>query len=377
MLVLPTPVQTPVPVLPSDVAIVDDAPSLATVATTGARLRLRRAPEASAAVLTMLPPLTQLTVTGHTSDNAWLRVTLPNGEGGWVMAQWVTAGAGSTPQLALPTPAPQLVVRQPNGAWQPLLQDGLVKPEPYLRNFTSRAVEIYRAGLAQGNLPNVFALVGDSNTATTLFFDGFDRGAYNLGDYAYLDETVRYFQGSFRFDSAAAIIGINTTRMVQAGKADPARCGADESPMQCEYRLKRPSVALILIGTNDRAIWQDFDANYRPLIEQTIARGIVPVLLTKNDDIESEYGAPPDYINNVIRNLSAEYGVPLLDVKEAMSALELPNNGMQPDGYHYNFPRGGSTTAFTGENMRYGFTIRNLTALQALDAVRRLIIAHP
>ncbi len=325
----------------------------------------------------MLPPLTQLTVNARTTDDAWLRVQLPNGEAGWVMAQFVSAGGVSEiAQLALPTPQP--IIQQPGGggAWQPLLQDGLVRPEPYLRNFTARAVEIYRDGLTKGNNPNAFALVGDSNTATTLFFDAFDRGAYSLGDYAYLDETIRHFQGAFKIDSAAAIIGINTTRMVQAGRADPARCSANESPMQCEYRLKRPSVALILIGTNDRTIWQDFEGNYRPLIEQTIARGIVPMLLTKGDDIETGYGAPPEYINEVIRRLSAEYGVPLLDVKQAIGMFGLPNNGMQPDGFHYNFPRNGSTTSFTGENMRYGFTIRNLTALQALDAVRRLVMSR-
>ena len=360
----------------SNAAVVIEAtPSAVTVATTGARLRLRRAPSANAPVLTMLPPLAQLTVTGRTNDNFWLRVQLADGEQGWVMAQFVSAGgADAAPQIAQPTPAPQLVVKQPSGAWQPLLQDGLARPEPYLRNFTTRAVEIYRDGLTKGNNPNAFALVGDSNTATTLFFDAFDRGGYALGNYGYLEDTVRHFKGSFALNSAAAIIGINTTRMTQAGRADPARCAASESPMQCEYRLKRPSVALILIGTNDRSIWQDFDGNYRPLIEQTIARGIVPVLLTKGDEAETEYGAPAETINNAIRRLSDEYGVPLLDVKQAIAVFGPPNNGLQPDGIHYNFPKGGSTTAFTGDNLRYGFTIRNLTALQALDAVRRLVI---
>jgi LysM repeat protein len=352
------------------VQVIETAPRQVVVSTTGARLRLRRAPGASAQVLTMLPPATQLTVNARTQDDAWLRVQLPDGETGWVMAQFVSDGSS----IAIVPPTPQPVVRQSSGAWQPLLLDGLVRPEPYLRNFTARAIEIYRDGLSKGNNPRAFALVGDSNTATTLFFDAFDRNAYSLGDFAYLEETVQHFKGSFTNNSAAAIIGINTTRMMQTGRGDPARCLPSESPMQCEYRIKRPSVALILLGTNDRTIWQDFEANYRPIIEHTIARGIVPVLLTKGDDIEVDYGAPPDSINDAIRRLSDEYGVPLLDVKQAIAILGLPNNGMQPDGFHYNYPKGGSTTSFTGENLRYGFTIRNLTALQALDAVRRLVM---
>jgi hypothetical protein len=33
-----------------------------------------------------------------------------------------------------------------------------------------------------------------------------------------------------------------------------------------------------------------------------------------------------------------------------------------------------ATTAFTPENLKYGYTVRNLTALQALDAIWRLVI---
>jgi hypothetical protein len=40
----------------------------------------------------------------------------------------------------------------------------------------------------------------------------------------------------------------------------------------------------------------------------------------------------------------------------------------------YNAPPNGQSIYFTGDNLKYGYTIRNLTALQALDAVRRLII---
>lgn len=367
--VVPRPNAPPTPVT---LQVIEVEPRAAQVATVGARLRLRREPSDQGHVMSMLSPLTPLQITARTSDDAWFRVRLPDGATGWVMAQFIGA-PGDVAQIAAPTPSPQIAAA-PLAAAQPLPASDLPRPEAYLRGFTDRMRAIVQAGLAQGNNPNAFALVGDSNTATTLFFDAFDRGAYNLGEYGYLEDTIRHFHGSFRMNSAAAIIGINTTRMLQPGRAKSEQCSPAESPLDCEYRLKRPSVALILIGTNDRSIWQDFERNYRPLIENTLARGIVPVLITKGDDIEITYGAPPGYMNGVIERLSQEYGVPLLDLKQAIAQFGLPNGGMQADGYHYNFPPDGRTADFTGDRLRYGFTLRNLTALQALDAVRRLIL---
>ena len=156
-------------------------------------------------------------------------------------------------------------------------------------------------------------------------------------------------------------------------RADPAKCQAGESPLLCEYRRKRPSVALILIGTNDTMNWKAFEANLRPIIETTIALGIVPVLLTKGDDLEStKYQGPAGYMNSVIERLSQEYGVPLLDLHQVNT--KLPNSGFGSDGFHFNTPPDGRTAFFTRDHMDYGYTIRNLTALQMLDAVRRLIL---
>ena len=144
-------------------------------------------------------------------------------------------------------------------------------------------------------------------------------------------------------------------------------------PLACEYRVNKPSVALILLGTGDQHSWQGFEARYRTVIEYTIKQGIVPVLMTKADDLESkEDTAPVGFTNDTIRRLALEYDIPLLDLRQAVEPL--PNLGCGPDGFHYNSPPDGQTTTFDSAHLTYGFNMRNLTALQALDALRRYVL---
>lgn len=324
----------------------------ARVAADADRLRLRESPSTDATIIAHLAALTPLTILQHSTDNAWLEVALSNGVRGWVMAQYIDTGKTTS-----------------------LAAEALPVQEPYLSGFTTRAREIFQLGQSMGNHANVFAVVGDSNSASALYLEPFDQGYYDLGDYGYLKDTITYFKGSFTFTTAAAVVGFDTLKLMDPARADAAKCEAGESPLVCEYRRKRPAVALILIGTNDTMNWQHFEANLRPIIETTIAKGIVPVLFTKGDDLEStKYHAPAGYINAIIERLSREYSVPLLDLHQV--SIKLPNSGFGSDGFHFNVPPDGRTAFFTGDHMNYGYTIRNLTALQMLDAVRRLILTN-
>jgi LysM repeat protein len=343
---------------PAPMVIVDTSPTVVWVAADATGLRLREAPNTGALVKLKLNGLTPLTMSGRTEDNAWLRVTLADGTAGWVMARYVDLN---------PTNNSAPVAAQPATAFQP-------QPSPYVNvgGLTDRIRAIYQAGLATGNQPNVFAVVGDSNSVNTAFLSPIDAGVYDLGEYQYLQDTVDAYRGSFRHNSVAAVVGINTTRLYNASFNDSPNCSPGETRLACEYRLKRPSVALILIGTNDVSNWQNFEANYRPIIEYTLGQNIVPILVNKGDDLESsKYGAPFGAINAVVAKLSQEYGLPLADVHAAIQAL--PNKGFLSDGFHYNAPPGGRSVSFAGEAMAYGHTMRNLVTLQALDAVRRVL----
>jgi hypothetical protein len=328
---------------------------LAVIPAATGRLRLRASPGTTGEIITELPAGVELVLVGRTGDSTWLEAITPEALQGWVAARFVEVN-GALDGL----PVTGTAVEAPG--------DNL----PYLSGISSHAREVFLAGQALGNRDFAFSLVGDSNTDNPAFLVAFDLGQYALGDYAHLEDTISYFAGSFIRDSAAAVGGFNTAKVLDPAQAD-GRCQGGESPLACEYRLHQPSVALILLGTGDQHTWQGFEARYRQIIELTEAHGVVPVLITKVDDLESlENTAPPGTINGIIRRLAVEYDVPLLDLRMAVEGL--PNRGTIADGFHFNSPPDGRTTTFDAEHLLYGFTVRNLTALQALDALRRYVL---
>ncbi len=324
-------------------------------------LRLRRAPSYDAEVITRLGPNTPLRIFGPVAGQSWLRVRTPNGTEGFVDARYVSIGTATT----LPTPA----------TWEKATPAPIVAAPleyPFLSDLSPRVFEIFRMGQARGNRPNVFTLVGDSNSQHPAYLKPFDWGNYNLGAYAYLQPTVDFFRGSFAQESPAANGGFNTSKVLDPAFAPPSCEG--RSPLQCAYDQMRPSIAFILLGTGDQHSWQNFEANYRRIVEITIGNGIIPVLITKGDDLECrDNNAPCGFINGKIAQIAAEYQVPLLNLRQIVQRL--PNGGMTEDGFHYNFPPDNRSAWFTPEYLQYGYTQRNLTTLQTLDVLRRRVIA--
>ncbi|MEP7359377.1 MAG: SH3 domain-containing protein [Anaerolineales bacterium] len=340
---LPTPTQTLTPTVTGHVT------------ENGTGLRLREQPGTAGAILDSLSALAPLQLLGRTADSLWLQVITGNQVHGWVKAVWVATDAdlNSLSVTGVATDAP-------------------VTSFNYLSGVTAHARQIFLAGQQLGNRPDVFSKVGDSNTDNPAFLFPFDLGGYNLGDYSDLQLTVGYFAGSFSRTSVAAVGGYSTSKVLDPSLAG-AGCNGGETPLACEYRQNRPSAALILLGTGDQHTWQGFEARYRQIIEYTIDQGIVPVLMTKADDLETrDNTAPQGFINDTIRRLAQEYDVPLLDLRLAIDPL--PNHGCNPDGFHYNTPPDGQSANFDAAHMLYGFNVRNLTALEALDSLRKYVL---
>ncbi|HEY3343093.1 MAG TPA: LysM peptidoglycan-binding domain-containing protein [Anaerolineae bacterium] len=339
----------------------------------GDGLRLRKSPVVGDNVVTRLPALTLLTPVGRTTDSSWLQVTLSDGTSGWVMAQYVDI-TGDLTQVSITDQAQAQQSSGSSGSTGSSTANLQPRDEPYISGITSKSASIFKAGQALGNRAGAFALVGDSNTQNPAFLQALDQGNFNLGDYAYLQDTVQFFRGSFARSqsSPAAVGGFNTTKVLDPANS-PGSCNKGETPLACEYRITKPSIALILMGTGDQHTWQGFEGRYRTIIEYTINQGIIPVLITKGDDLEHrDNSAPSGYINDIIRRLSREYDVPLLDLRQAIDGL--PNHGFNSDGFHYNTPPDGKSCYFDTDHMQYGYTIRNLTALQILDALRRQVV---
>jgi hypothetical protein len=236
---------------------------------------------------------------------------------------------------------------------------------PVFPEVSDRVIEIFRQGLALGNNPHAFSKIGDCGSTPAWFLGDFDRGPnyYSLGEYTELEAVIGEYQGSFDRTSLAARSGFNASALFVPLWADRTYCQADETPLACEYRIHRPSIAFIMLGTND--VWRpdEFEPQMRNIIEFSIDNGVIPVLSTKADNQEGDGS-----INATIARLAWEYEVPLWNYWAAVQPL--PNGGLQEDGAHLTF---GRNLFDDPEAMQRAWPVRNLTALQVLDAVWRKI----
>lgn len=231
------------------------------------------------------------------------------------------------------------------------------------------AREVYQRGLKQGNNPRVFSKIGDGEIAAEWFLAVFDRGQeyYDLGPYQSLTPVIEYFEGSFARSGVAARRGFNTERILDPSVRDRQLCELGESPLTCELRLQRPAFAILSLGTNQ--VWQpeDFERGMRRILDILLSKNVVPILSTKGDNLEGD-----QRINQIIACLAQEYDIPLWNFWSAIQPL--PHHGLQPDLEHLTY----GITDFDDEHaMQSAWAVRNLTALQVLDAVWRRVTMQP
>ena len=352
---------TPVPV--------DLASAQAYVVAEGQGVRLRALPSVNSEVLGTLPEQTTLQIIGRVQDNSWLQVQLANGSEGWVFAQYVKLNIGLD-AVAIPEVAFQPTPTAAGGNYASV------------SGVTSNSVQIFLRGQSLGNRPNVFAKVGDSITATWPYLYPIGWGDYSLRSYSHLQGAINYFirtraidANSFASHSASAHGGWATTTVLDPSMAEAHLCNPGEMPLVCEYRLVKPSVALIMLGSNDQ--WTDpaiFEANLHQIVQISIDMGVIPAISTI-PPTNLNWADKVPVMNQIITNTARQYDVPLWDFYSAM--LPLPNQGLSSDGVHPSVPPAGDRAAadFSAENLQYGFTVRNLMALQMLDAIWRQVIA--
>lgn len=234
---------------------------------------------------------------------------------------------------------------------------------PIVPVVSDTAREIYQRGQAMGRDPNAFSIIGDCQNVSSHFLGDFDNPEdYSLGDdYAYLQDTIDHFAGSFSADRAAVNGGYNVATFVSTLRTNLAYCEYGETPIECEYRRTNPSIAIISIETNFAERDADYFADYlRQIIEYTIDAGVVPIMATKADNLEGD-----NSINRAIVGVALEYDVPLWNFWA--SVQDLPDGGLT-DGFHLSY---GRPFFDDPDRMQYAWPHRNLTALQALDAVWR------
>jgi hypothetical protein len=98
---------------------------------------------------------------------------------------------------------------------------------------------------------------------------------------------------------------------------------------------------------------------------------VVPIIATRAEKTDS-----PISINAIVVKIAYEYDIPLWNFGAAV--MSLPNHGLSADGFHLTPGTVEGNYYFDDPaRMELGWTLRNLTALQAIDAVYRDLNSQP
>jgi hypothetical protein len=231
---------------------------------------------------------------------------------------------------------------------------------------SDRARAIYEYGLSQGTEPTHFSIIGDCQNVSSYFLAAFDKpGEYSLGDeYSYLEPTIDYYQGSFSRKSLAVKGGFNAAAVISPLRADPESCNPGESPLDCELRTWKPSIVIVSMETwwSEKPA-EEYDKYMRRVLDRIIETGALPIIATKADNLEGDHA-----INRTIAQLAHEYEIPMWNFWAAVQPL--PDHGLSGDGFHLTFARNFFDDS---DRMESAWPWRNLTALQTLDAVHKVL----
>lgn|GEM_PF-1247436 len=225
--------------------------------------------------------------------------------------------------------------------------------------------EVYQRGLASGNDPNAFSKTGDCQNVLPTFLAPFANPEnYNLGEFTALQSTIDHFAGSFDRLSAATDNGYNVASVLSPLWANRDICNSGETPLQCEERLHNPSIAIV----NMETWWQqrpasEYEDYLSQIVEFWLEQGVVPILGTKADNLEGDHG-----INAAIVRVADRYEVPLWNFWLAVQ--QSPTRGLSEDGFHLTYARDFYDDP---QRLEAGWPLRNLSALEALDAVYRAL----
>jgi len=222
---------------------------------------------------------------------------------------------------------------------------------PVVPEVTQTARAIYQQGIAMGNDPHAFSKVGDCQNVKQSFLGFFDYpDQYELMSCIdRMQDTIDHFSGYFDRDGEATKYGFNAAAVLSPLWTDPDVCLPDETPLECELRITRPTFVLISLEFWFEGRTSEIYERYmRQIIEYTISQGAVPILATKADNVEKDHS-----LNLTTAKLAYEYDLPLWNWWAA--AQELSDAGMdkyRADNFHISVE---------------AWNIRSKTFLQTLD----------
>ncbi len=346
------------------------------------QLNLRAGPGANYPVVTILAADTGMIFEARSADTSWLLgYTMDGAYRGWVASLYLYYRDGfaasrlplSDEVLAAPAaPAASAVAEAPIIEGEAPSAEGLapsgVAPDleglPIVPAISANARAIFQRGQALGNNAHVVTKVGECNSLSWAYLVPFNQGNYELGSYSYLQRAID--GTTFINNSAAAGAGFTASSVLDGGFSDPGRC-AGLSPLECEYKLSRPSVAFIMLGMQDVHFLtaQQYEQDMRQIIQISLDYGVIPVITTfpiwPDEDVRTQNRFE---FNRILVNLAHEYDVPLMNFWFAAQSVQ--HSGVGVDHVHIS-ERGDLWTSFSGDQYQWGMTMWNLAALQTLD----------
>lgn len=212
--------------------------------------------------------------------------------------------------------------------------------------------EVYRRGMANGNSSTAFSVLGDCQSEPDVFMGVYDRDPAAVQSLpANLQETVAQFQGSFDRYSPTVKGGTTEGALLWTmwNENLEGKCTAIETPLDCELRVQRPSIAFVHVGTH----WETRNEHYLTIIiEKLLENGTVPIIVTKADNLELD-----ERVNNNLARLAEKYDLPMWNFWA--SVQDLPRHGFAKD-----------TEMLLSKQAK---EIHRLGALQTLDFVWRAL----
>lgn len=193
---------------------------------------------------------------------------------------------------------------------------------------SARSYEIYQHGLELGNDTHAFSRAGDCESAPQAFLGFYvQEWAWLPDGYQYLWKARDQFHDSFDRVNITVGDGWWPADLFSSLKANPSLCTGGETPLECEQRLYKPSLVFISLGTNGAQASEKFEKYLRQAVEFYIENGVVPILVTKADNLEGDHS-----INRAIAQVAHDYDVPLFNFWAAVQ--QLSNQGLEADGAH-------------------------------------------
>src|SRR5262245_34022164 len=252
----------------------------------------------------------------------------------------------------------------------PLAQDAWMQMPAVPIGIGDSMRAIYEKGLGLGNNPTHFSIIGDCQNVSSYFLSVYGKpGDFSLGgEYSYLQPTIDYYKDSFSRKSLAVKGGFNVAAILSPLRADPKSCNKNESPLDCELRVWRPSVVFVSMETwwSEKPA-QEYDKYMRRVIDRILETGAVPIIATKADNLEGN-----NAINTAIAQIAYDYDLPLWNFWAAVQPL--PNHGLSSDHFHLTFARNFFDDPV---RMKSAWPWRNLTALQTLAIVHQGLMEQP